>query len=166
MAKIILTTDVANLGGPGDIVEVKDGYARNYLLPRGYAIVASKGAEKNVRTINEMSHGMGLVGQVARWVLGKPSILALSPSLVHWFWRSDDSLDYPDLQGVFSPASYKQIVELANVVSSGHGLRTRATQVPPTEVRYLRVGQRVDFEVAQEDERKVARGLHILTFAR
>jgi large subunit ribosomal protein L9 len=51
MAKIILTTDVANLGGPGDIVEVKDGYARNYLLPRGYAIPSSKGAEKNVRTI-------------------------------------------------------------------------------------------------------------------
>ncbi|WP_216212135.1 50S ribosomal protein L9 [Amycolatopsis aidingensis] len=51
MAKIILTTDVANLGGPGDIVEVKDGYARNYLLPRGYAIPATKGAEKNVRTI-------------------------------------------------------------------------------------------------------------------
>jgi large subunit ribosomal protein L9 len=51
MAKIILTTDVANLGGPGDIVEVKDGYARNYLLPRGYAIAATKGAEKNVRTI-------------------------------------------------------------------------------------------------------------------
>jgi large subunit ribosomal protein L9 len=51
MAKIILTSDVANLGGPGDIVEVKDGYARNYLLPRGYAIVATKGAEKNVRTI-------------------------------------------------------------------------------------------------------------------
>ena len=51
MAKIILTTDMPNLGGPGDIVEVKDGYARNYLLPRGYAIVATKGAEKNVRTI-------------------------------------------------------------------------------------------------------------------
>lgn len=51
MAKIILTTDVANLGGPGDIVEVKDGYARNYLLPRGYAIQATKGAEKNVQTI-------------------------------------------------------------------------------------------------------------------
>lgn len=51
MAKIILTTDVVNLGGPGDLVEVKDGYARNYLLPRGYAIVATKGAEKNVQTI-------------------------------------------------------------------------------------------------------------------
>lgn len=51
MAKIILTTDVANLGGPGDIVEVKDGYARNYLLPRGFAIPSSKGAEKNIATI-------------------------------------------------------------------------------------------------------------------
>jgi hypothetical protein len=39
-----------------------------------------------------------------------------------------------------SPASFKLIVELANVVSSGHGLRTRATQVPPTTVRYLRIG--------------------------
>lgn len=51
MAKIILTTDVANLGGPGDVVEVKDGYARNYLMPRGYAIPSSKGAEKNIATI-------------------------------------------------------------------------------------------------------------------
>ncbi|OQO90662.1 50S ribosomal protein L9 [Saccharomonospora piscinae] len=51
MAKIILTTDVAHLGGPGDVVEVKDGYARNYLLPRGFAMAATKGAEKNIRTI-------------------------------------------------------------------------------------------------------------------
>ncbi|MGH3440209.1 MAG: 50S ribosomal protein L9 [Sciscionella sp.] len=51
MARIILTADVANLGGPGDIVEVKDGYARNYLLPRSLALVATKGAEKQVKTI-------------------------------------------------------------------------------------------------------------------
>ena len=51
MAKIILTTDVANLGGPGDIVEVKDGYGRNYLLPRGLAIAATKGAAKQVEVI-------------------------------------------------------------------------------------------------------------------
>lgn len=49
--KIILTTDVPNLGGPGDLVEVRDGYARNFLLPRGFAIVATKGAEKQVATI-------------------------------------------------------------------------------------------------------------------
>ncbi|WP_454194260.1 50S ribosomal protein L9 [Nocardia sp. Marseille-Q1738] len=49
--KLILTADVDNLGGPGDTVEVKDGYGRNYLLPRGLAIVATRGAEKQVQGI-------------------------------------------------------------------------------------------------------------------
>jgi large subunit ribosomal protein L9 len=49
--KLILTTDVSGLGGPGDLIEVKDGYGRNYLLPRGLAIRATKGAEKQVQTI-------------------------------------------------------------------------------------------------------------------
>jgi large subunit ribosomal protein L9 len=49
--KLILTADVDNLGAPGDTVEVKDGYGRNYLLPRGLAIVASRGAEKQVAGI-------------------------------------------------------------------------------------------------------------------
>lgn len=46
--KLILTADVDNLGAPGDTVEVKDGYGRNFLLPRGLAIVATRGAEKQV----------------------------------------------------------------------------------------------------------------------
>jgi large subunit ribosomal protein L9 len=49
--KLILTSDVPNLGGPGDIVQVKDGYGRNYLLPRGLAVVATRGAEKQVAAI-------------------------------------------------------------------------------------------------------------------
>ncbi len=49
--KIILTTDVSGLGSSGDIVEVRDGHARNLLLPRGLAIVATKGAEKQIQTI-------------------------------------------------------------------------------------------------------------------
>jgi hypothetical protein len=39
-----------------------------------------------------------------------------------------------------SPASFKLLVELPNVVATGHGMRTRATQVPPTSVRYIRIG--------------------------
>jgi choline dehydrogenase len=62
---------------------------------------------KNVRTMNEMARGFGLVGQIARWAVGKPSIMALSPSNVHWFWKSNELMDSPDLQGVFTPASYK-----------------------------------------------------------
>ncbi|MER7276861.1 50S ribosomal protein L9 [Dactylosporangium sp. NPDC000244] len=49
--KIILTQEVSGLGTPGDIVEVKDGYGRNYLLPQGFAIPWSKGAEKQIVTI-------------------------------------------------------------------------------------------------------------------
>ena len=55
--KLILTADVANLGGPGDNVEVKDGYGRNYLLPRGLAIVATRGAMKQVQTIRRVQEG-------------------------------------------------------------------------------------------------------------
>src|SRR5690606_4850575 len=49
--KLILTHEVSNLGAPGDIVEVKGGYARNYLLPRNYAITWTKGAAKQVESI-------------------------------------------------------------------------------------------------------------------
>jgi large subunit ribosomal protein L9 len=49
--KLILTADVDNLGSVGDSVEVKDGFGRNFLLPRGMAIVASRGAQKQADEI-------------------------------------------------------------------------------------------------------------------
>ncbi|MBO8193892.1 50S ribosomal protein L9 [Streptomyces oryzae] len=49
--KIILTNEVSGLGAAGDVVEVKDGYARNYLVPRGFAIRWTKGGEKDVEQI-------------------------------------------------------------------------------------------------------------------
>lgn len=51
MAKLILTHEVSGLGSPGDVVEVKDGYARNYLLPRKLATAWSAGAEKQIESI-------------------------------------------------------------------------------------------------------------------
>lgn len=51
MAKLILTHEVTGLGTAGDIVEVKNGYARNYLLPRGFAVTWTKGGEKQVESI-------------------------------------------------------------------------------------------------------------------
>lgn len=53
MAKIILTHEVTGLGAPGDVVEVKDGFARNYLVPRGLAHSWSKGAEKQITSIRK-----------------------------------------------------------------------------------------------------------------
>jgi len=46
--KIILTQEVSGLGSPGDVVEVKDGYGRNYLLPQGFAIPWTRGGEKQI----------------------------------------------------------------------------------------------------------------------
>jgi len=49
--KLILTQEVTGLGTPGDIVEVRDGYGRNYLLPRNFAVQWTRGAEKQIESI-------------------------------------------------------------------------------------------------------------------
>jgi large subunit ribosomal protein L9 len=76
--KLILTADVDNLGAVGDTVEVKDGFGRNYLLPRGMAIVASRGAQKqadeirrarDTKTVRDREHAIEI----------KSAIQALSP---------------------------------------------------------------------------------------
>lgn len=81
--KIILTAEVPQLGGPGDLVQVKDGYARNYLLPRQLAIVATKGAEKQVATIRraqqarqirDLDHAREIAGRLSS--LGTVSVTA------------------------------------------------------------------------------------------
>ena len=51
--KLILTQEVTGLGTPGDVVEVKDGYGRNYLVPRGLATSWTKGGEKQVSSIRK-----------------------------------------------------------------------------------------------------------------
>ena len=51
--KLILTHEVTGLGAPGDVVEVKDGYGRNYLVPRGLAIVWTRGGEKTIESIKK-----------------------------------------------------------------------------------------------------------------
>lgn len=48
MSKLILTSEVSGLGSAGDVVEVKNGYARNYLIPQGFAVAWSRGGQKQV----------------------------------------------------------------------------------------------------------------------
>ena len=49
--KLILTQEVTGLGAAGDVVEVKDGYGRNYLVPRGLGIRWTRGGEKTIESI-------------------------------------------------------------------------------------------------------------------
>ena len=53
MRKLVLNRDVDNLGKAGDVVEVKDGYARNYLIPRGYAELWTKGTQRHIDALIE-----------------------------------------------------------------------------------------------------------------
>ena len=72
--KIVLQKPVDNLGNPGDIAEVADGYARNYLIPRGMAIRAQKGAVKQAELIKR--------GHVARLSKQKGEFEALASRLI------------------------------------------------------------------------------------
>ena len=79
--KLILTAAVDNLGLAGDIVEVKDGFGRNYLVPRGYAIRWTKGGEKQIegikrsrdaREIRSLDHAQEVRGQLEELSVSLP----------------------------------------------------------------------------------------------
>jgi large subunit ribosomal protein L9 len=71
--KLILTQEVTGLGTPGDVVEVKDGYGRNFLVPRGLATAWTRGGEKQVaqikrargtREVRDLDHAQEIKGQL------------------------------------------------------------------------------------------------------
>ncbi|MCU1598659.1 MAG: large subunit ribosomal protein [Actinomycetota bacterium] len=51
MSKLILTHEVTGLGAPGDVVDVKNGYGRNFLIPQGFAVAWTRGGEKQIESI-------------------------------------------------------------------------------------------------------------------
>jgi len=86
------------LSGVGE--NLKDHYA-----PRFVARV------KNIDTINERSRGLKLVREALRWAIYGDGILALNPTLVYCFWRSEPDVANSDLQLTFTPASYREGVQ-------------------------------------------------------
>ena len=92
--KLILTQEVTGLGAPGDVVEVKDGYGRNFLVPRGLALRWTRGGEKQIvqikrarsaREIRDLDHANAqAVRAVCQRARPQPSIdapRAAAPSL-------------------------------------------------------------------------------------
>lgn len=95
------------------------------------------GRVKNSTTLNEQASGLRLVRQVANWLLRRPSILALSPSLVHIFWKSDNDMERADLQGVFTPASYRQ--GYVGMLDNYPGMTCGFWQHRPASKGYVRI---------------------------
>jgi large subunit ribosomal protein L9 len=80
--KLILTQEVSGLGAPGDVVEVKDGYGRNFLVPRRLALAWTKGGEKQiasikrareVRDVHDLGHAKEIKGQLERLAVRVPA---------------------------------------------------------------------------------------------
>jgi large subunit ribosomal protein L9 len=80
--KLILTAPIEKLGVPGDVVEVKDGYGRNFLVPRGFAIRWTRGSEKQIegikrsraaREIRGLDHAEEVRGQLEDLTIDLPA---------------------------------------------------------------------------------------------
>lgn len=106
---------LSGIGDPGHLSRI--GVDVRHALPgvgqnlRDHYAVRMVARVKNTWTINEKSRGIGLMGEVAKYFSGQPSILGLCPSLVHCFWKSHPAVHGNDLQMTFTPASYKEGVQ-------------------------------------------------------
>lgn len=100
------------------------------------------------RTINSLARPPRLWGEIAKWALGRPSILALSPSLVHVFWKSDPALETPDLQFTFTPASYKA-GGIAGLLDDFPGMTCGAWQQRPESTGHVRIRSADPFDLPE-----------------
>lgn len=88
--------------GINSVHELK-GVGENF---QDHYMVRSVVRVKGIKTLNSLARGRSLMGQVVHWLLRKPSILGISPSVCFAFERSSADIDEPDLQFHFSPGSY------------------------------------------------------------
>ncbi len=88
------------------VVHALDGVGENFHDHYSPRLVVR--LREGVDTLNAHVTGLPLAGQVARWLFGRPSVLTLSPALVHVFGRSNPAFDITDYSLVFTPGSYKQ----------------------------------------------------------
>ena len=103
---------------------------RDHYAPRFVARV------KNAETINELSHGLKLVGEVLKYAMTRKGILSLNPTLVYVFWKSDERVDNYDLQLTFTPASYKEGVQ--SKLDDFPGMTIASWQQRPDSIGWVR----------------------------
>ena len=104
---------------------------RDHYAPRFVARV------KNAETINEKSHGLKLAREIVKYALTRKGILALNPTLIYVFWKSDEHLDNYDLQLTFTPASYKEGVQ--GTLEDEPGMTVTSWQQRPESRGYVRI---------------------------
>ncbi|MDP1752643.1 MAG: GMC family oxidoreductase N-terminal domain-containing protein, partial [Reyranella sp.] len=111
---------------------------RDHYAPRFVARV------KGAMSINERSHGLRLVGEVLKYAVSRKGILALNPTLIYVFWKSDERVDNYDLQLTFTPASYKEGVQ--STLDDFPGMTIASWQQRPDSAGYVRARSADPFE--------------------
>lgn len=151
--EVILCAGAANtpkllqLSGIGDgellskmgipIVHNSPGVGKNF---RDHFMVRSIVRVKSVRTLNRQARGLSLLGQILRWSMGKPSILAISPSVCFAFMESTQAVREPDLQFHFSPGSYAK--GIAGRLDDFEGMTLGFYQTRPSSHGEVRIRSR------------------------
>jgi choline dehydrogenase len=128
---------------------------RDHFGPRFVARV------KNVDTINEMSRGWRLGVEAANWLFRRKGILALNPTLVYCFWRSNPAIENTALQLTFTPASYMEGVQ--GQLESEPGMTIAVWQQRPESTGYVEARSADPFEapliqsnyLAEAEDRRV-----------
>lgn len=147
----INTARLLQISGVGNSRELNDigvpvvhnlpGVGENFRDHCSVRVVAR--ARSSSETMNELTRGRKLIGQIARWATGRPSVLALSPSLVHCFWKSEPEMSGADLQVVFTPASYKE--GFVGLLDDFPGMSCGVWQHRPESTGYVRARSRDPF---------------------
>jgi large subunit ribosomal protein L9 len=147
--KLILTADVPNLGGPGDIVEVKDGYGRNYLLPRSMAVTATRGAEKQVasikrsqqaRQVRDLGHAKELAAQLTALTVTVKAKAAGDSGRLFGSVTTADVVDAVRAAG--GPQLDKRSIEVPSIKTTGtHEVTVRLHPEVTTELGVAVVAQ-------------------------
>ena len=123
---------------------------------------------KNIETINEKSRGLKLLKEIGKYVIGKQSIVNLSPTLVYCFWHSNEEIRNHDLQMTFTPASYKEGVQ--STLDTEPGFTVTAWQQRPESLGWIKSKTNDPFDApliqpnyldAEEDKRVVVAGLKL-----
>ncbi len=122
--KLILTQDVAGLGAAGDVVTVKDGYGRNFLMPRGFAVAWTRGGEKQVtqikrarkvREVRDMAHA----NEIKQALEAKPVVLAVKAGDTGKLFGSVTTADIADaVKAAGGVVLEKRAIELAKPIKT------------------------------------------------
>ncbi len=122
--KLILTQDVTGLGAAGDVVTVKDGYGRNFLMPRGLAVAWTRGGEKQqvqikrarkVRAVRDLAHA----NEIKQALEAKPVVLTVKAGDSGKLFGSVTSADITDaVKATAGVVLEKRAVELPKPIKT------------------------------------------------